>query len=113
MSILENLSRTFPEEQAKSIVRALEEFEAEKQHVTKEQLDAALKLQTAEMNAALKLQTAELNASIKKVEGDMTLSIKKVETDMKEMEIRLIKWVIGLMIAQTSITIAVLKMMGH
>ena len=102
MSILETLSKTFPDPQARSIVKALEEFEAEKQHVTKEQLDASQKLQTAEMNAALKAQTAELNASIKKVEGDM-----------KEMEIHLIKWVIGLMIAQTSITIAVLKMMGH
>ena len=164
MSILDDLSKTFPEPQARSIVRALEEFEAEKQHITKEQLDTSQKLQTAEMNAALKAQTAELNASMKKmggdlalsiknveadmkkmeadltlsiknVEADLTLSIKNVETglalsiknveaglalsikkvegDMKEMEIRLIKWVIGLMIAQTSITIAVLKMIGN
>ncbi len=30
--------------------------------------------------------------------------------DIKDLEIRLIKWVIGLMIAQTSITIALLKL---
>ncbi len=30
--------------------------------------------------------------------------------DVKDLEIRLIKWIIGLMIAQTSITIALLKM---
>ncbi len=29
--------------------------------------------------------------------------------DLKDLEIRLVKWVIGLMIAQTSITIALLK----
>ncbi len=29
--------------------------------------------------------------------------------DVKDLEIRLIKWIIGLMIAQTSITIALLK----
>ena len=34
------------------------------------------------------------------------LAIKK---DLKDLEIRLVKWVIGLMIAQTSITIALLK----
>lgn len=73
MVILENLSKTFPEPQARSIVKALEEFEEGKQYVTKEQMDASL----------------------------------------KELEIRLVKWVIGLMIAQTSITIAVLKMMGN
>lgn len=72
MSILENLSRT------------LEEFEAEKQHVTKDQLDVSHKLQTAELNASIKAA-----------------------------EIRMIKWVIGLMIAQTSITIAVLKILGN
>ena len=30
--------------------------------------------------------------------------------DIKDLEIRLIKWIIGLMIAQTSITIALLKL---
>jgi hypothetical protein len=73
MSILETLSKTFPDPQARSIVKALEEFEAEKRYVTKDQLDVSL----------------------------------------KDLEIRLVKWVIGLMIAQTSITIAVLKMMGN
>ena len=29
--------------------------------------------------------------------------------DLKDLEIRLVKWIIGLMIAQTSITIALLK----
>ncbi|MBI5186208.1 MAG: hypothetical protein HZA01_10855 [Nitrospinae bacterium] len=135
MSILETLSKTFPEPQAKSIVRALEEFEAEKQHITREQLDTALKLQTAELNASMKRMEASLISSMNKTETGLTMaitkveadsaarikdteaalngSIKKLEVDMKEMEIRLIKWVIGLMIAQTSITIAVLKMMGN
>ncbi|PXF58421.1 MAG: hypothetical protein C4B58_06860 [Deltaproteobacteria bacterium] len=31
------------------------------------------------------------------------------KADLKDLEIRLVKWVIGLMIAQTSITIALLK----
>ena len=30
--------------------------------------------------------------------------------DIKDLEIRLIKWIVGLMIAQTSITIALLKL---
>ncbi|GAF81997.1 unnamed protein product [marine sediment metagenome] len=30
--------------------------------------------------------------------------------DLKDLEIRLVKWIIGLMIAQTSITIALLKL---
>ena len=30
--------------------------------------------------------------------------------DVKDLEIRLVKWIIGLMIAQTSITIALLKL---
>jgi hypothetical protein len=30
--------------------------------------------------------------------------------DIKDLEIRLVKWIIGLMIAQTSITIALLKL---
>ena len=30
--------------------------------------------------------------------------------DLKDLEIRLIKWIVGLMIAQTSITIALLKL---
>ena len=30
--------------------------------------------------------------------------------DIKDLEIRLLKWIIGLMIAQTSITIALLKL---
>ncbi len=67
--ILENLSNSFTGDQAKAIVKALEEYETAKQHVTNEQLNASL----------------------------------------KDTEIRLIKWVIGLMITQTTITIAVLK----
>ncbi|MFQ5685232.1 MAG: hypothetical protein ACE5GV_01095 [Candidatus Scalindua sp.] len=72
ISILDKLSKTFNDDQAKAIVKALEEFETTKQHVTNEQLNASL----------------------------------------KDTEIRLIKWVIGLMIAQTSITIAILKIIG-
>ena len=30
--------------------------------------------------------------------------------DLEDLEIRLVKWIIGLMIAQTSITIALLKL---
>ena len=30
--------------------------------------------------------------------------------DIKDLEIRLVKWIIGLMVAQTSITIALLKL---
>ncbi|MEA3415681.1 MAG: hypothetical protein U9R02_05915 [Thermodesulfobacteriota bacterium] len=32
------------------------------------------------------------------------------KADLKDLEIRLIKWIIGLMIAQTSISIALLKL---
>lgn len=67
--ILDNLSKSFNDDQAKAIVKALEEYETAKQHVTNEQLKSSL----------------------------------------KDTEIRLIKWVIGLMIAQTTITIAILK----
>ncbi len=67
--ILDNLSKSFNDDQAKAIVKALEEYETAKQHVTNEQLKSSL----------------------------------------KDTEIRLIKWVIGLMIAQTTITIAMLK----
>ena len=34
----------------------------------------------------------------------------KFKEDIKDLEIRLVKWIIGLMIAQTSITIALLKL---
>lgn len=70
--ILDNLSKSFTDDQAKSIVKALEEYETAKQHVTDEQLNSSL----------------------------------------KDTEIRLIKWVIGLMIAQTTITITILKIFG-
>ncbi len=70
--ILDNLSKSFNDDQAKAIVKALEEYETAKQHVTNEQLKSSL----------------------------------------KDTEIRLIKWVIGLMIAQTTITIAILKIFG-
>ena len=70
--ILDNLSKSFTDDQAKSIVKALEEFETAKQHVTSEQLNISL----------------------------------------KDTEIRLIKWVISLMIAQTTITITILKIFG-
>ncbi len=70
--ILANLSKSFNDDQAKAIVKALEEYETAKQHVTNEQLKSSL----------------------------------------KDTEIRLIKWVIGLMIAQTTITIAILKIFG-
>lgn len=72
ISILDKLSETFADDQAKAIVKALEEFESAKQHVTNDQLNAAL----------------------------------------KDTEIRLLKWVIALMIAQTSITITILKIIG-
>ncbi len=72
MSILDNLSKTFNEDQAKSISRALEEYEAEKQHITMDKLTASL----------------------------------------RETEIRRIKWIRGLMIAKTTIKIAILKMIG-
>ncbi len=83
IAILDNLSKIFSEDQAKAIVMALEEFDSAKQHVTKDLLDASLHLQS-------ELLTSRL----------------------KDTEIRLIKWVIGLMIAQTSITIATIKMIG-
>jgi hypothetical protein len=35
----------------------------------------------------------------------------RFKEDIKDLEIRLIKWIIGLMIAQTSITIALLKLL--
>ena len=34
----------------------------------------------------------------------------RFKEDIKDLEIRLVKWIIGLMIAQTSITIALLKL---
>ena len=36
--------------------------------------------------------------------------IKNLENDIKDLELRMVKWIIGLMIAQTSITIALLKL---
>ncbi len=36
--------------------------------------------------------------------------IKNLENDIKDLEIRMVKWIIGLMIAQTSITIALLRL---
>ena len=69
ISILDNLSESFNGDQAKAIVKALEEYETAKQHVTNDQLKVSL----------------------------------------KDTEIRLIKCVIGLMILQTTITVALLK----
>ena len=83
IAILDNLTKIFSENQAKAIVKAIEEFETAKQHVTKDQLDASLHIQSEQLTSRL-----------------------------KDTEIRLIKWVIGLMIAQTSITIATIKMIG-
>ena len=36
--------------------------------------------------------------------------INNLENNIKDLELRMVKWIIGLMIAQTSITIALLKL---
>ena len=35
----------------------------------------------------------------------------RFKEDIKDLEVRLVKWIVGLMIAQTSITIALLKLL--
>ena len=67
--------------------------------------DTEIRLRGEIKNTEIRLKEDIANAEI-----NLKQDIANVEINLKNTEIRLIKWVIGLLIAQTSIIIAIIKL---
>jgi len=90
MELFNIFSKTYGKEDAQVIVKDIEEI-----------------IDSRKQDLATKGDVFEVKKEIKEVELKLTKEIEAVKLEVEKVRSNLIKWVIGLMIAQTSITVTV------
>ena len=77
------------------------------------ELRTELKADMAELRAEVKADVAELRTEVKADVAEVKADIAKVRTEMANLKVEVIKWVAGLLIAQSAIIGALFKLLAQ
>ena len=116
----------FTPAQAAAVTAALRSVVEQGDHVTSDQfkaglaevrteianLDTRLSTQIAELRTEQRTQTAEVRTEIANLDTRFSTQIGEVRTEIASLETRLIRWMVGTVLATGALTLGILRLFG-
>ena len=95
-------------DQAEVIADAIRQAVEQGDHVTSDQFKAGI----AELRTEMRTEMAEMRTEQRTQAAEMRTEMAEMRTEMANLETRLVRWMIGTVIATATLTVAIVRLLG-
>ena len=103
-------------DQAEVIANAMRRIAQQGDHVTADQFKAGLaevRTEIAEVRAELRTETGNIRTEIAEVRIELRTETGSIRTEIANLETRLIRWMVGTVIATAALTFGILRFLAE